>query len=105
MEAEITNSRSYISPIGPYWHSRIPISKSQKYNPANDKQIEYTGLECRKAQFNDRQKSGSPIVNSSMTFTVGHFATEILARRESETRAMIVNLIARDEYELDFSMI
>lgn len=85
MEAEIANSHSYTSPIGSYWYSGILISKSQKYNPANDKRIEYTGLECQEVQFNDRQKSGSPTVNSSMTFTVGHLATEILARRESKT--------------------
>lgn len=30
---------------------------------------------------NDRQKSGSPLVNSSMTFIDGHLAAEILARR------------------------
>jgi len=85
MEAEITNLWSYTSLIGPYWHNQILISKSKRYGLANDKQIEYIELECRKAQFNDRQKSGSPVINSSMTFTVGHLATEILARRESET--------------------
>lgn len=37
------------------------------------------------AEVNDRQKSGSPIVNSRMTFIVRHLAAEILARRESET--------------------
>lgn len=42
--------------------------------------MEYTELECREVELHDHQKSGSPIVNFSMTFIVRHLVAEILAR-------------------------
>lgn len=37
---------------------------------------------------NDRQKSGSPLVNPSMTFIDGHLAAEIPARTEGGGRGI-----------------
>lgn len=46
--------------------------------------MEYKTRDVESGEENDRQKSGSPLVNLSTTFIDGHLAAEILARTERE---------------------